>query len=604
MQIQLGYLPDRDKMVFFASKSKLKSMEIGGGQSRTYLWAFGAVLGVYVLGAFLDVMDVDAAQYALMSKEMIESGSYLQVMERGKDYLDKPPLLFWFTALAFNIFGIFNFSYRIFPIISTVLGAYATYRLGKLYYDSRVGKLAALTLVSSQAYFLINHDVRTDTMLTNAIIWAIWQLAEFNQTKKLKYLLGAFVGIGLAMLAKGPIGLMVPVLAFATDFVMKRQWTAFFRWQWLLGLGIVLLILAPMLYGLYYQFDNQPDKLMFGNKNNSGIYFYFWKQSFGRLTGENDFVRGTGAVDRDYFFFVHSFAWSYLPWALLFFWALGQDTLQLFRKGFKINDQEEALTWGGVVLPLIALSFSQFKLPHYIYVIFPLATLITAKLLTKLIYQSDQIRSFKVGNGFLAFTVGVLVILAHLLAWYCFAPSQWTDYLIVSLSELFFVGTIYYIFFSKNRFQKLILPPLLAILGVNLLLNGHIYPQLFGYQAGSVVARYARAEVKVNPARFYVILKNNDDGIYVHSLDFYSQKTLAGEIKDEKELLDIAKSGKCWLYADSQGLKAVENLNQNTKILKKAFRFHISQLNITFLNPNTRASELKDMYLLEFSLKN
>jgi 4-amino-4-deoxy-L-arabinose transferase-like glycosyltransferase len=578
-------------------------MEIGGGQSNTYLWAFGAVLGVYILGAFLDVMDVDAAQYALMSKEMMESGNYLQVTERSKDYLDKPPLLFWFTSLAFSLFGVFNFTYRIFPILSTVLGAYATYRLGKLFYDDKVGKLAALTMVSSQGFFLIHHDVRTDTMLVNAIAWAIWQLAEFNKSQKLSYLLGAFVAIGFAMLAKGPIGLMVPVLAFATDFAMKRKWAWFFRWQWLLGLVIVLIVLAPMVYGLYYQYDNQPDKVMFGNKNTSGVYFYFWKQSFGRLTGENDFVRGTGEIDKDYFFFVHSFAWSYLPWALLFFWAFGQDTLNLFRKRFKINENEESLTWGGLIFPFIALSFSQFKLPHYIYVVFPLATIITAKLLAKIIYQPTQIRTFKITNGLLIFTIIILILIAQLLAWFCFSPTQALDYLIVILSELIFVIAFYFIFKSKNRFQQIIFPALFTILGINVLLNGHIYPRLLEFQSGSVIARYARYELKVNPKRFYAILKNNDDGIYVHSLDFYSEKTLAGEIKDEKEFLEIAKTGKCWIYTDTQGLKAVESLGQNVKILKQTNRFHITQLNATFLNPNTRQQELKPTFLLEFSLK-
>ncbi|NJO02493.1 MAG: hypothetical protein HC880_13100 [Bacteroidia bacterium] len=52
---------------------------------------FGAIWVVYCLGAQLDVMDIDAAQYASISRDMSQSGEIIQVQERGKDYLDKPP---------------------------------------------------------------------------------------------------------------------------------------------------------------------------------------------------------------------------------------------------------------------------------------------------------------------------------------------------------------------------------------------------------------------------------------------------------------------------------------------------------------------------------
>ncbi len=45
--------------------------------------------------------------------EMVQSGSYLEVMERGKDYLDKPPFLFWVSSLSYRLFGFTNFAYKL-----------------------------------------------------------------------------------------------------------------------------------------------------------------------------------------------------------------------------------------------------------------------------------------------------------------------------------------------------------------------------------------------------------------------------------------------------------------------------------------------------------
>lgn len=49
---------------------------------------------VALLGSGLDVMEVDAAQYAGMSRDMLERGDFLKLYFRDEDYLDKPPLLF------------------------------------------------------------------------------------------------------------------------------------------------------------------------------------------------------------------------------------------------------------------------------------------------------------------------------------------------------------------------------------------------------------------------------------------------------------------------------------------------------------------------------
>ena len=56
---------------------------------------------LYTVGSYVDVMEVDAAQYASMSQEMLQTGEFLQVHHRYQDYLDKPPLLFWLSSISF-----------------------------------------------------------------------------------------------------------------------------------------------------------------------------------------------------------------------------------------------------------------------------------------------------------------------------------------------------------------------------------------------------------------------------------------------------------------------------------------------------------------------
>ena len=108
--------------------------------SNRYWWGFlGLLILVHLLGmSLIDIMEVDAAQYASISQEMLQTGEYLQVHHRYADYLDKPPLLFWVTSLSYKLFGISNFTFRLPSFLFLLIGLYATYHLGRHLYNERV----------------------------------------------------------------------------------------------------------------------------------------------------------------------------------------------------------------------------------------------------------------------------------------------------------------------------------------------------------------------------------------------------------------------------------------------------------------------------------
>jgi len=49
------------------------------------------VLAIYCNNLFIDIMIVDAAQYASIALEMYATNSYLAIYDLGFDYLDNPP---------------------------------------------------------------------------------------------------------------------------------------------------------------------------------------------------------------------------------------------------------------------------------------------------------------------------------------------------------------------------------------------------------------------------------------------------------------------------------------------------------------------------------
>jgi 4-amino-4-deoxy-L-arabinose transferase-like glycosyltransferase len=111
-------------------------------------------------------------------------------------------MLFWLSAASMRLFGIHDWAFRLPSFLFSLLAVYSTYRLAVLFYKKEIALLSALVLASCQAMFLINHDVRTDTMLMGWVACSIWQLAEWYQFNKWKNLILAAIAIAGGMMTK------------------------------------------------------------------------------------------------------------------------------------------------------------------------------------------------------------------------------------------------------------------------------------------------------------------------------------------------------------------------------------------------------------------
>jgi 4-amino-4-deoxy-L-arabinose transferase-like glycosyltransferase len=535
------------------------------------------VAGVYITGMFVDLMETDAAQYASMSLEMLRTGNYLEIFHRGADYIDKPPLIFWTTALSFKLFGVSNFTYKLPSVLFTLLGLLSTYHFTRMHYGKLAGYLATLVLASCHAWFQINQDVRTDTILAACTIFSIWQLAVFERGTKLINLIFASIGIAGAMLTKGPIGLMVPALALSTDLILKRKWSSFFRWQWLLAGVIVAACLAPMLYGLWLQFDATGGKETYNGYIDSGIRFYFWTQSFGRITGESTWQNNTGP-----FFFVHTFLWAFLPWSLLGVAAIGKKIWDIIKKGFRISLMQEGFTVGGILLPFLAFSLSRYKLPHYIFVLFPLVATLAAALIADVAAGRNRFfKAFRVTQSVVAV---LLLVLTGLIVLYFF-PIERIWPAVTALVGA--VAVLYSIFYSRTHVRQLLLPSLLSIITLNFVLNSHFYPELLKFESGNAAGKIART--LGIPLVGYKHLP--------YAIDYYYRDAVP-LLTNPSEVKAFPQPTEILIYTDEKGLRELQL--DNIQVLSDSVlnHYHVSTLSAKFLLPARRSSALTPMHLI------
>ena len=546
----------------------------------TFWLLLAAILGVQLVGVFcIPLMDIDAAQYASISRAMLERNSFLQIYDLGKDYLDKPPMLFWLSALSMKIFGIYDWAYRIPSFIFLLLALFATFKFAKLKYNQTVAELAVLILASCQAFFLIAHDVRTDTMLMGWVALSIWLIAKWAASNDLKDFVWAMVAIAGGMMTKGPIALVVPVLAFAPQWFFEKKWTYFFKPIYLLGVLIIGILLIPMSWGLYQQFDLHPGKLINNIPIQSGLRFYYWTQSFGRYTGENYYHEMSYPT-----FLLENMLWSFLPWIFIFIWAFVVKGITMFKEGL-FNVQTERISFFGFFLTYLVLSRSQAQLPHYIFVVFPLAAVLTAAHFSALLEQADRLNKWE--KWFFCFHLFIFLILLIAMGLITNIPFGKMGLLGTLMLCGTFVIMIKIGFSHQNLIQRWINMSLVLMIGLNLILNSFFYPHLLQYQWGNALVKQAEENKwDIKKASLYKIPNSN-------AFHFYGQHIFP--IIQDSSLL---KEGQ-WVVTDSIPAQALLLDFPNSAILYQGKRFHITLLTLEFLNPATRDKELTPYVLME-----
>jgi 4-amino-4-deoxy-L-arabinose transferase-like glycosyltransferase len=539
-------------------------------------------LVVYAGTFFFPLMDKDAAHHANIALNMYEHNDYVNLIDRGTDYLDKPHLLFWVSAISFKIFGVTTFAHRFPAFLFSLLAVFSTYRLAKHLAGRYTAQLAAIILATAQSFIMAIMDARMETPLTAFIIAATWQLIVYVDKRKLSSLFFAALCMALAFSTKGWIG---PVVIFIPVFfylVLQRKLAVLINPRTWLFIPLFALFISPVLYAYYLQYDLHPEKIIRGTSHHSGVRFILWDQLFERSSG---FDQGGQGRNSDYFFLYHTFLWAFLPWSIaayaaVFFWIRRMVYQKRWRTQF-------GFAAAGFAFILFVISFSKFKMPHYIIMLFPMAALFTAPYLRFVLTRVKAQRFYTVFQTCFA----VLVLLITLaLNFYFFPPQNVFVWIIGSLLVAVFVALLVKrraVFPAKFWYLSVAISILL-----NFMLNFIFFPQVMKYQGGNELAKEFLQNGSI-PDSSIILLETQ-----AHSFDFYTGHNHAivppedftaryPSIKNNYFLLTLPFRD----YLIKQGF-TVEPVMQKPD-------YNVSTIKMKFLNPATRPQTLDTLMLVK-----
>lgn len=524
------------------------------------------------LGLTNEIQEVDPAQYADVTRRMVESGDWLRLRDANGPFYNKPPLTMWLQAIGMTVFGVGELAVRLPGLLFAVITMVSVFLIGRVLADERRGLTAALLTGGALSTHLMVVDPKVDASLTAMTSLAIALMLLGRARPWLR--LAAWGVAGLAVLAKGPIGVGIPVLALLPEVVRegwvdgpstlwRRLWSV-----WPLGIALTALVASPFYVAMRETTGDQ------------GLKYLLWDQGFGRLWGASGFLDDTTP-----FFFVHTGLWAFLPFTPLLVLGLARRaSLLVTTRALPGSVPRVALWWFLLVFAVISLS--TYKLPQYLYPLTPPAALLAAEELERLDdLLASRWRWFFIGVSF----VGVAFVLLVFVA--AFPASG----VVVGVWGAV-VGAVAVTLATWGRrlpaAEGVVASAALCLVGVTAFLAGYLQPRMLDYQPTKELTALAR---RLEPDAKELLFTLGPSSF---SATFYARRDVP--YRSPQDLVDLIPPGtrRLVLLGPDGGPEYLHEVGLSTEELAALPSFPTSRPSGRFLSASTRASVVRTMRLV------
>ena len=345
--------------------------------TRTLYLAFLLICGCLLLLPGLGDMgltDRDEGSNAGAAREMLETGDWISPTLNYEPRYAKPALSYWIIAGTYALFGVNDLTARLpsafFGLALLGLHYFFLHRL----LGPTLAFCGSLVLLLNVEFVGIHRLVLTDPELvffTTLATYGFW-LGFCDQGRDRRFLWLFYTGMALGTLAKGPLGILVPLLGLGPYLTLTRQWKRYFtEGRPLLGWTLCVFIAAPWYLAMLA--IHGADYAAAAQANTAGRFANPMEGHGGTLL-----------------FYVPILLFGFFPWSGLLPAALWQTLKEWksFQAGAMDARGEQGLLlfcalWVCGIFLFFTLSAT--RLPHYILPLYPPAALLVAVLWSRLL---------------------------------------------------------------------------------------------------------------------------------------------------------------------------------------------------------------------------
>lgn len=330
------------------------------------------------------IFNGDEARFAQASREMFLNRNWVTPTFGGQPRFDKPILIYWATAASFSVFGVTPWAARLPSTVAAALCAALLAWSARRKWGPGSGLTAGLLLAASPIFFFEGRTCTADALNLLWTLVAMLALERLLIGRPSRFVALVFwLGVGLAVLTKGPVAPLFISSTLIGFWVLRRRWKV---WESLLAavlvtagavaFGPVLLIIPAMAAAVSALSHAESRRLIATFRWQWGVPLFLlitlpwaiaaWRATSGEFfsvaVGRHVLERGQTALEG------HSgFPGFYLATAVIlcFPWlAIALKAgIDAWRRRRKTPDQLFLLAWA--LGPLITLEMVQTKLVHY-----------------------------------------------------------------------------------------------------------------------------------------------------------------------------------------------------------------------------------------------
>ncbi|CEG58501.1 ArnT family glycosyltransferase [Legionella fallonii] len=196
---------------------------------------------------FIPLNDTTEARYGEIARKMLETGNWVNLLhDYGIPFWAKPPLSTWFSAVSMNLFGISEWAVRLPSLLLSIGILGLIWDLAKKHSGLEVALVSILVLSGMLFFFLEAGTVMTDPSLTFCCTLALVAFWHAMVTKSKLWSYGFFIGLGLGLLAKGPLVLILVGTPIFFWVLLRKQWRNLWNnLPWIKGTLLLFAIALP-----------------------------------------------------------------------------------------------------------------------------------------------------------------------------------------------------------------------------------------------------------------------------------------------------------------------------------------------------------------------
>ncbi len=415
------------------------------------------VVFFYNLGE-ISLWDPDEPRGAVIADEMLKKGDWIHLSYNGQPVTEnpalvKPPLYYWSIAAFSALRGhVDELSARLPSALAGIGTALLVFFLGARIFGTKTGLFGGLIFISNHMLFEQARSAEIDMTLTFLITAALFLFYHcYHGHFREGWLYPAYGALGLSVLAKGPVGVIVPLMVAFIYLLARWDLKALGKMKLLAGLLIIFLVASP-----WFILEGRA----FGME-------FFFRQNFERFFHAFDHIQ-------PWYYYLVKLPVHFLPWTLL----LPATIAYGFRSGKEKNPGRTFL-WIWFLAVLIFFSLSESKRSLYIVPLYPALSLLVAEALER-ITKEERFAPllFWIRGGSACFAL-ILVAAGGAAAW--LALTRFPDlgrpvalFVIVALAG----AALLYRMIRKGVGRGLVTALLLCAVGLELLLAGIVYPAI------------------------------------------------------------------------------------------------------------------------------